>query len=202
MPYVLQAYAAFVSFVLLAWIACLVSLGFPAIGNRLAPYGVVTSLNLYLFTVYSVFALPGRTQSRRMALSLAPLVSATMFSGLFDLYRMLAGGHAVYTAHTTNPYLQYAPMRAVICIAVPLFWVLMLLSPSVWRWVRQKDLKRRVHLSLLDLFYLMLVVAVCTALSLQLVSYARGRLAVPNIRQYSTVSFGNPQPLLPTAKQP
>ncbi len=40
--------------------------------------------------------------------------------------------------HADNPYLMYSPYRPLVTIAMPILWILLLLSPPMLRWIFQK----------------------------------------------------------------
>jgi glucan phosphoethanolaminetransferase (alkaline phosphatase superfamily) len=192
MPLVLQAYAAFAVGAAVLWCLALAALLLPSVNRHIAPYGGVTSLSGYLFTLYFIFAIP--TQPRRWTVfALAPLVSIVLISGVTDMLRLLSDTNVAHTAQTTNPFLQYAPLRPVLNIVVPLFWILMICSPQVWRWARARETDRQFQSSLLDLFYLIFVCALCISLSIGLTNYVHRRHAVgAKMAQPGTVPQASP----------
>lgn len=188
MPLVLQAYAWFVCVAVVAWCAGMLLLLWPAANRAVLPYFSGMDLHYYAFTIYFAFSLPIRPRRRFLVFSLAALVSIGLWAGLFNMFLSLSDANLAQAA-STNPHLRYEPLRAVISIVVPLFWIMMLLSPEVWRWSCGKDTVSRSRYAVLDLLYLVLVCAICTALSLGLIGHVRERVsaAKPRIRQWSLV---------------
>jgi hypothetical protein len=193
MPLVLQAYAAFAVGAVVLWCAAFAVLLWPNANRHIAPYGGVNALSGYLFTLYFIFAIP--VQPRRWAVFvLAPLISVVLISGVTEMLRLLSDANVAHTAQTANPFLQYAPLRPLFSIVVPLFWILMICSPQVWRWTRARDTDRQFQSSLLDLFYLIFVCALCISLAIGLTNYVHRRLTIGvKMAQPGTVLRASPQ---------
>lgn len=176
MPLVLQAYAGFAVIACVVWLTSTGLLFLPGAARYLAPLNLGMALSAYIFTLYFAFSMPLQPHPRAMTLALVPMVSIALFSGIFDVARLRSDTLVAAIARANSPFMDFSPWRPVISIAMPLYWILLLLSPSVWRWNAAKNHGRGSQFALLDLFYLVLVIAICTGLSLALMAYVRGRL--------------------------
>jgi hypothetical protein len=182
-PAVLQAYACFTLLVSVCGLVAIVVLTWSANGLT-TPWtntwsAVWYQMFLPTFSILLMAINPTQNRRRRLIVgSLCGLLVGALLIGINDMRNALSSdGRVTLAAQTADPALQYPPLRSVVYIVVPAFWILMLLSPQIWRWQSGK-LDGRVPVTLVDLFYWLFVAAACTALSISLVGFARNRLAV------------------------
>jgi hypothetical protein len=137
-PWALRYYLVF------AIAACL--LGFsvfvaPRFHATLVPYTGWSGLTCYLFTVqFAVSAI--RSGKRQPVYVIALMLALYVFFGAIEVFR-----HAAYPpTDNTNPYLAYHSSRIVFVMALPIAWILLLLSPLTLRklqpgvpWQREED---------------------------------------------------------------
>jgi hypothetical protein len=183
MPIALQSYACFTLLVFISGGLALAALVWSANGLT-TPW-----TNSWLFVWYQTYLLtfsilgmcinPVLNRWRKLILgSLCGLLVGALLIGISDMRDALSSDARVtLAAQTADPALQYPPLRPVLYVVVPAFWILMLLSPQIWRWQSAK-VDGKVPFALVDLFYWLFVVAACTALSIALVGHARHRLDV------------------------
>jgi hypothetical protein len=106
------------------------------------------------------------------------ILGSALLVGVADAVRLLDDTKVTLAAMSTNPSSQFHPIRPAIWITMPVFWLLMLLSPQVRRWSRTPPKDSPVPVSLVDLFYWVFAAALCTSLAIGLVGFARQRLDV------------------------
>src|SRR5262249_41461272 len=123
----LQAPLALSCYLVFAISACL--LGFsvfvaPRFYATLVPYTGWGGLSGYLFTLqFAVSAI--RSGKRQPVYAMASLLALFVFFGAIEVFR-----HAVHPRpNNTNPYLAYHSSRIVFVMALPIAWILLLLSP-------------------------------------------------------------------------
>jgi hypothetical protein len=126
---------------------------------------------LYAFTLY--FAISAiLTRQRKAVYAVVILVGLLVVTGVIELTSHLAGSDEVRQGFN-NPYLTYSAYRPIVTVTLPTAWLLLLVSPSMRRWIRNPSEENpapgRRQASVMDLLYAMLVVAVCLATSLTLV---------------------------------
>ncbi len=183
MPVVLQAYACFTLLAVITGGIVLSLLAWSADGLT-TPWTnswLILGYQMYLPTLNILLICINPTQNRRRRLilgSLCGLLVGALLIGISDMRDALSSdARLTLAAQTADPALQYPPLRPVLYVVVPAFWILMLLSPQIWRWQTEK-VDGKVPVALIDLFYWLFVVAVCTSLSIALVGFARNRLEV------------------------
>lgn len=178
MPAVLQAYACFTLLVFLSGGLALAALVRSAHGLT-TPWtnswsAVWHQMYLLTFSVLGMCPNPALNQWRKVIQgSLCGLLVGALLIGIGDMLSGLSAVRVTLAAQNAGPGFQYAPLRPVLYVVVPAFWILMLLSPQIWRWQTGK-----APVALVDLFYWVFVVAACMLLSIVLVGHARHRLEV------------------------
>jgi hypothetical protein len=163
-PLVLQAY---IVFVIAAIAFSFAALFVRPLGNAVLPIiGGTGGVNLG-FTLY--FAIVAALGQGRMVLAVVALLALFALFGGWETVRHLAAptATAVYSA---NSALRYHDLRPAFTVVLPVCWILLLLSPAMWRWMRRDQRVRAYQFSLSDLLYLMLVVCLGLAASLALAS--------------------------------
>lgn len=130
-PLILRAY---VVFALVA--SALAFSGFyaPPLNAAIIPYTGWSSLGLYLFTLFFAIAAI-LTPQRKQVYAVAALLGLFVLLGAIDTYRYTLGPEAG-TTDFGNPYLIYHPLRPVFTIALPAFWLVLLISPIMRKWIR------------------------------------------------------------------
>lgn len=180
MPVVLQTYACFVLLMIGFWGLALAVGFWPAANHLIASWTGATLFIWYLPTFNMLLIWINPTQNRRRRLivgSLCGLLVGSLATGIIDTRDGLSDVRVTRAAQTANPSFQYSPLRPVFYVVVPTFWILMLLSPQIWRWWSEKG-DGPVSVAIADLLYWVFVTAACTALSIALVGHARHRLDV------------------------
>ncbi len=136
-PLVLQVYLCFVAVVP---VLSLVLAFIPPINSHIVPYTGWAGAFLYANTFYFVFA--AIVHGPRKAVYAAPgMIGLFLGFGVIELIQHLWVEYRDFG----NPYLEFNPLRPVFTIAFPAGWILLLLSPSVRRWVRERT--RRLQAS-------------------------------------------------------
>jgi len=181
MPAVLQAYACFALLLMIVGGLALAIVLWSANGLT-TPWTHSWSAvwyQMYLLTLSSlcIYMNPAIRRRRLLLGSFCGLLVGALLIGISDMREGLSAVNVTLAAQNASSMFQYAPLRPVLYVVVPAFWILMLLSPQVWRWQTGK-VDGKVPVALVDLFYWLFVVAVCTSLSIALVRHAHHRLEV------------------------
>lgn len=129
-PLVLRAYLLFV----LAAAVAFVGAFFPPVSAAIVPYTAWSGLAFYLFTLYPAMAAI-LTPRRILIHNVAALLGVAVVIGAFDTFQHTWGTEAG-APDFGNPYLTYHPYRPVFTIALPAFWLSLLASPTVRKWVK------------------------------------------------------------------
>ena len=170
-PVILQAYIVFTLFaVSFSMTASFV----PPLGRIVVPYTGWTGGINYGFTLFFAVA-AALVPQRRMIYAVIALL------GLFALFGCLEMiGHLVWLGPASqnfeNPYLIYHGLRPAFDIVLPAFWIALLLSPSMRKWINDPATPNAYaprQFSLVDLLYLMLIVSLGLASMLMLASLVR-----------------------------
>ena len=130
-PLILRAYVVF------ALVASGLSLsGFyaPPLNAAIVPYTGWSSLGLYAFTLFFAIAAI-LTPQRKQVYAVAALLGLFVLLGAFDTFRYTLGP-AAGRPDSGNPYLTYHPYRPIFTIVLPAFWLLLLISPIMRKWIK------------------------------------------------------------------
>lgn len=175
-PVILQA---FMVFALVASFFSLLAVSVPPLGRVVMPYigggNPVIYLNALLFAVLATVVPPGKAivPARKMVyVAIGFLGFATLFEA-FEIFRYLAWPEPI-RVNSQNPYLVYHDLRPAFSIVLPVCWMLLLLAPSVRKWIHPAGADadyRPYQVSLADFLYLMLVVCLGLAASLTLAGF-------------------------------
>ncbi len=178
-PLVLQVFSCFI---VLGPLVSLGSLFVPRLNATMVPYTGWLGGFLYANALYFTFSLIFQGQ-RKLVYAVLIFMGLFAFFGVSDVARHLSGEYRDFK----NPYLEFAPLRPMFTVALPVAWLMLLLSPSVRQWIHEKPVSqgepRRHQFSVKDLLYWMAVVAVFAAISLQLSSLVRQHREQPAPQQ-------------------
>ena len=87
-----------------------------------------------MFTLY--FAIAAMvTPQRKPVYAVAALLGLAVFFGGLEVYQHYWGSQAG-RSDFGNPYLIYHPARPAITVGLPAFWLALLTSPPVRRWIK------------------------------------------------------------------
>ncbi len=171
-PFILQSYVVFV--IVASALASTVFFAWP-LHRAIAPY-LGGNLMLYLFAIYPAIA---SASQRKLVYAVVPILLVAIGAGIIDL-ALAWKNPTMLQANPTNPYLEYATVRPVVTIVMPLAWMLLLCSPMMRKWIRESNnpgTPSRHQFSLMDLLYVTMVAAICLALSLALVEIVKQKKA-------------------------
>lgn len=125
---------AYVVFVLLASVLSLSGFFARELHEIIVPFTGWSGLSYYMYTLY--FAIVAMlTPSRKPVYLVAALLSLVIVFGGLEAYQHLWGSKAGRIDHG-NPYLIYHPARPAITVALPAFWLALLISPSMKKWIK------------------------------------------------------------------
>ncbi|MEX2112542.1 MAG: hypothetical protein WD845_05115 [Pirellulales bacterium] len=185
-PVFLQAYTVFVIVVSILSMTVFFA---PPLNRAIVPYTGWNPGMIYMFTIFFsvTAAIGGQRGQRRVIYGIVLLLGLGIGIGLFDM-ALAWKNPSMLQASQTNPYLVYAAQRPIFTVVAPLAWLLLLLSPVMRKWIKgDADTDgvgpKQYQFALVDLLYVMMVVAVCFALSIALVGVVKRKqqsLAMPN----------------------
>ena len=109
----------------------------PHFDELIVPFTGWSGLSIYMFTLMGVI-MAMFTPYRKAIYDIAGMLALIAVFGLFDTYDHTWGSRACREDYG-NPYLMYHPLRPLINIVLPLFWMTLLISPAMKRWVKSGD---------------------------------------------------------------
>jgi hypothetical protein len=125
---------AYVVFALLASVWSLSSFFAGELHATVVPFTGWSGLSYYMSTLY--FAIVAViTPNRKPVYLVAALLGVVIVFGGLEAYQHLWGSK-VGRIDNGNPYLIYHPARPAITVALPAFWLALLISPSMKRWIK------------------------------------------------------------------
>jgi hypothetical protein len=125
---------AYVVFALLASVLFLSGFFARELQETIVPFTGWVGLSYYMYTLY--FAKVAMfTPNRKPVYGVALLLGFAIVFGGLEAYQHLWGSKAG-RIDNGNPYLIYHPARPAITVALPAFWLALLISPSMKRWIK------------------------------------------------------------------
>jgi hypothetical protein len=135
-PLILRSY---VVFALAASALHLSGLFAPWLSSVTIPYTGWLGLTSYMFTLF--FAISAiLTPQRNQIYGVVALLGLGVLIGAFDTFWYTLGPGAG-APDFGNPYLTYHPYRPVITVLLPASWLLLLISPSMRKWIKNRAVK-------------------------------------------------------------
>jgi len=138
---------------------------------------------LYLNTLFFAVAAPLIPQ-RKLIYAFMPLLGLFALFGFIEIFGHLVRPNPV-RVNSGNAYLVYHDFRPAFVVVLPVFWMAMLVSPSMRAWIRGTASDEEFgpyQVSLADLMYLVLIACIALASSLALAALmhrAAARVAEP-----------------------
>ena len=133
-PLTLRAY---VVFVLVAFALSLSTFYAPSLDAAIVPYTGWLGLYLYMFTLF--FAMSAiLTPQRKSIYGVVAFLGLFVLFGTLDTYQNTFGPDAG-REDFGNPYLIYQTYRPVFTIALPAFWIVLLTSPTMRKWIKNSE---------------------------------------------------------------
>ena len=100
----------------------------------ITPYTGWSGLGYYMFTLF--FAISAiHTPPRKQVYGVVALLGLAVLFGALDTFRHTLGPEAG-RPDFGNPYLIYHPYRPIITILLPASWLLLLITPSMRKWIK------------------------------------------------------------------
>jgi hypothetical protein len=128
---------AYVVFVLVVFALSSSMFYAPSLDAAIVPYTGWLGLYVYTFTLFFAIAAI-LTPQRKTIYAVVAFLGLFMLFGALDTYQNTLGPDAG-REDFGNPYLIYQTYRPVFTIGLPAFWLLLLVSPTMRKWINNSD---------------------------------------------------------------